>query len=196
MSLFNDDHELLAAFRRGCPRAMERVYHSCSGLVEGHVRAWVREAQLHDSLVADFVQETFLRAFAARARAGFDAQRDFSPYLVSIARNCLIDFLRRKRREVLDAPTNLVGRIDAESARWDEVSEPKLNAVLTSYVDSLPPELRRVLEQRVLLERSQSAACAALGVTRQRLRSGEHQLRLRLRKQLILAGVPISELQR
>jgi RNA polymerase sigma-70 factor (ECF subfamily) len=160
------------------------------------VRAWVREAQLHDSLVADFVQETFLRAFAARARAGFDAQRDFSPYLVSIARNCLIDFLRRKRREVLDAPTNLVGRIDAESARWDEVSEPKLNAVLTSYVDSLPPELRRVLEQRVLLERSQSAACAALGVTRQRLRSGEHQLRLRLRKQLILAGVPISELQR
>lgn len=45
------------------------------------------------------VQNTFVRAFSPSARAAYDGLRPFGSYLVTIARNLLIDEARARNRE-------------------------------------------------------------------------------------------------
>ena len=63
----------------------------------------------------DVVQETFLRAYRAFDR--FDPQAQVSTWLCSIASNCAIDLLRRRRRRPVDA-------LDRPGAREVAGSEP------------------------------------------------------------------------
>jgi DNA-directed RNA polymerase specialized sigma24 family protein len=76
----------------------------------------------------------------------------------------------------------------------ESLNDPRLLAVLESYLSSLPPPLHGVYEQRFALGLSQQEACRILGLTRRKLRTGEERLRSGLRKALRGAGVPQDEL--
>lgn len=88
-------------FRDGERAALERVYREHVALVRSSVRAGLyRTGRLSSSNLADIVQETFVKAFSRTGRQGYDGTRAYAPYILAIARNCLIDWLRRARREV------------------------------------------------------------------------------------------------
>ena len=136
--------------------------------------------------VADLVQETFARAFGERARLGFDGIREFGPYLGTIARNLLVDWARRRGREV---PSELAPDVLASPAR-DESSdeawaEPGTMQKVEAYLKSLPPELAAVHRERHVLSRSQRyAAEVTRDSSRQQLRTREQRLRDGLRRWL------------
>src|SRR5689334_18639017 len=104
MPLFEDAPGLLVAFREGNPEALSTVYRHYVRAVDGYLRALARRAGTPDlcqaSAVADLLQEVFIRAFSPSARLGYDGLRDFGPYLNTIARNCFIDTLRKRKVEV------------------------------------------------------------------------------------------------
>jgi DNA-directed RNA polymerase specialized sigma24 family protein len=56
------------------------------------------------TVIADLVQEVFVRAFSTDARHAYDGRREYGHYLAAIARNCFIDLLRARRREILIDP--------------------------------------------------------------------------------------------
>jgi RNA polymerase sigma factor (sigma-70 family) len=126
-----------------------------------------------------------MRAFAPTARAGFDGQRDFAPYLFAIARNTMIAWARRAGREVptdwpeLETLANAIGDLDDAGD-----SDPKVRAVVASYVEELEPRLKAVHEARYLRGLSQEEGAAALGISRQALRTLEQRLRTGLRRAL------------
>src|ERR671919_469239 len=94
------DPALLEAFRRGEREALARVYRDHVDDVEAFLRARLaRAGRLTAWSLADLVQDVFLRAFANKARASYDGQREYQPYLRALARNLLIDRLRRSVRE-------------------------------------------------------------------------------------------------
>jgi RNA polymerase sigma-70 factor (ECF subfamily) len=199
MSVFRDHPELLSAFREGRREALERVYRAYVREVDAYLRAQARAAACselgHASAIADIVQEVFIRAFSAQARRGFDGLRDFGPYLTAIARNCFVDALRARGREVLKAPEQLSLIVDeppAEVPRW---CEPTILSVLTAYLRELPADLNGVYEQRFTLGQSQEEASAALGISRRTLRTAETHLRRGLRQALIRAGISLREPQ-
>src|SRR6185436_19449677 len=53
-----------------------------------------------DDEIADIVQEVFARSFSHSARASYDGERDYAPYLYAVARNVLTDRARRVGREL------------------------------------------------------------------------------------------------
>jgi len=191
MSVFEDAPGLLVAFREGKPEALSIVYRHYVRSVDGYLRALARRAGTPDlcqaSAVADLLQEVFIRAFSPNARLSYDGLRDFGPYLNTIARNCFIDTLRKRRIEV---------PLGIEDLRADEATDvglddydPKVVAVLESYLGQLSNPEKRVYEARFVLGRSQEAACEALGLSRRSLRTAEDRLRKGLRKALFMAGV-------
>ena len=171
------DRVLLDGFRRGEREALQNIYCRYVGVVEDRVRAVLgRIGRLAAPDLADLVQDTFLQAFSDRARAQYDGERDYGPFLVTIARNVVIDWLRRSGREV---PTPDVLDCFAEEPVID--SDPTLfdSALLANteaYIRDLTPELRAIHHVRFVLGLPQRQAAAAIGISRQSLRTLEKKL--------------------
>ena len=146
---------------------------------------------LPKSAVEDLLQDTFLRAISPKARLTYDSNRNYLPYLKTIARNCLIDSLRLEGREVL---VNSIEELGTECPSSLAHSDPTLLRILRVQMNALPVELSAILIQRFLLERSQSQASSALGITRAALRTREKQLCRHLRANLQAEGVVIGDL--
>ena len=194
-----NDRELLEHFRAGDPVALTRIYWS-------HVARVERLIQLGPSLrdgvavrgaggspdLADMVQDVFIKAFSAAGREGFDGLRSYCNYLLTIARNVLIDRFRREgtvrsgiKGVALDLALAAAERQDEEPP-W---TDPARVAVVQTYLAGLSPELRAFHHQRYGLDVSQEAAAAALGLTRQRVRTLEKRLRSGLARALAKAGL-------
>jgi RNA polymerase sigma factor (sigma-70 family) len=192
MPLFRDSPELLVAFREGRREALETVYRHYVRPLDSYFRAlarWAGSAELaQPSVVQDLLQEAFIRAFSDSARHGYDGMREFLPYLRTIARNCFIDQLRKRRHEIPLATDEPPLALE-EPPRTDDEYEPEVLAALEAYLRDLPPALKGVYEQRFVLGRSQETACDNLGISRRTLRTHEEHLRRGLRKALRMAGL-------
>lgn len=198
MTVFREQPELLEAFRKGERRALERVYRAYVRGLDSYLRTLARATSCPElaqpSAVADALQEVFVRAFSPEARKRFEADRPFGPYLRAIARNLFVDLLRARGRETHDIedslPESATTEIDGDGAR-----DPRVSAVVLSYLGALPKPLRGVYEQRFVLGQSQEDARTALGVTRRQLRTAEERLKRGLRKALVHAGILPGDLK-
>jgi RNA polymerase sigma-70 factor (ECF subfamily) len=179
------ERALLEAFRRGDREALERVYSSHVRHVEERVRAVLnRLGKLTAADLADLVQDAFLQAFSERARGQYDGERDYGPFVIAIARNIVIDWIRRSGREVPMA--DLLGwfaeepAVETESEAFDSV----LLANTRAYIDGLAPNLQEVHRVRFVLGMPQRQAAAAMGISRQSLRTLEKKLLSGFRRHL------------
>src|SRR2546423_13639434 len=100
MTLFLQDPDLLSRFRAGEREALARVYWHYVAKVEDLVYLTLRSSDRASGVVADLVQEVFVKVFAARARRAYDGVRPFAPYVLTVTRNVLTDRGRLARREV------------------------------------------------------------------------------------------------
>jgi RNA polymerase sigma factor (sigma-70 family) len=177
---------LLESFRRGERAALESVYRTHVDAVERFLASRLGRARRFSAMnLADLVQEVFLRAFSPSARNSYDGARDYAPFLITVARNVLIDWLRRTAREV-GAPENPEALVDAaaDDPAEDELFEPELVAATRSYVEKLSPELREVHDRRFVKAEPQTSVAEALGISRQNLRTLEKKLVDGLRREL------------
>jgi RNA polymerase sigma-70 factor (ECF subfamily) len=194
MTIFREYPELLAGFRRGESRALEAVYRRYVEPVERIARRAVRIAEARSGLeaaddVADLVQEIFSRAFEERARLAYDGLREFGPYVATIARNLLIDWSRRHGRQLSGAELELQIGADDEAGTGPWTADPVLMQRVETFLASLPPELKRVHEQRYVLGHTQEETARVLGLSRQKVRTRELRLQRELRRQLRRAGI-------
>jgi RNA polymerase sigma factor (sigma-70 family) len=185
--------DLLRGFRRGERDALARVYRLHIDAVDDLVRAaLLRAGAFSAANLADLVQDVFMKAFADAARDGYDGLRDYAPYLLTIARNVVIDWLRRAGREIPTSDLEAALGADASGTDGEQPFPPPVLALAAAYVRALPPELKAVHERRFVLAEPQLQASAALGLSRQRLRTLEAKLVEGLRRELRRAGVDVS----
>jgi RNA polymerase sigma factor (sigma-70 family) len=197
-----DQVDWLARFRAGDPEILGLVYLNHVTQIEARLRRRCFTSRSGARLsveaigvdVADLVQEVFLHAFRPRARLAYDSRRPYANYLYMIARNILIDLLRASRRRVTTCP---FGPADPAAAQAPEVGEDSLTDEETRFsiarhLASLPPILRQLHELRYVAELSQDEAAAALGTTRQRLRTLEKRLLDGLRDELADRPRPVG----
>jgi RNA polymerase sigma-70 factor (ECF subfamily) len=192
------DPALLAGFREGRREVLERIYRDHVRAVEGYVRVLARASRAHhfaqSSVVADLVQDIFVRAFSARARASYDGLREFGPYLMTIARNCFVDLLRSSGREVPKSDDELVRLVEDATPAPEAFCDARTLEILNAFVAGLSADLRAVYEQRFVEGKSQIEAADALSITRRAVRTAEGHLRTGLRKALVRAGIRLSEI--
>jgi RNA polymerase sigma factor (sigma-70 family) len=199
MTVFENDPELLRQFQRGDKQALSRVYWHYIERIEAVVRrslsvAGYRHRMQHQLEIADLVQEAFVRAFAERARNAYDPVRQYGPYLVTIARNCVVDSLRHDGiEEHVDPQT--VGDTFEEwpheepSEPW---SDPETMALVEHFVRSLPAAEHDVFIERYEKGRSQIETAIQLRLSRQQVRTLEAHVRDGLARALSRAKLRIS----
>ena len=131
----------------------------------------------------DLVQEVFSRAFAPRARLSFDPSRVYGPYLLAISRHALVDWHRANRqRRRLDGSLWEVMSLTESSQSVVARDDLDPEKVIEAYVDTLDRRLQEVFDQMVVHGRSQRDTAAALGLSRQNVRTLEQRLRAGIKR--------------
>ena len=111
MTILNENRDLLDAFRRGEHEALTTVYHAYSdavlrclqtGFTDKHKGTFIRGVEnINERL--DLLQDIFLKAFSKNARESYDGIRPYRAFLLTIARNRLIDYWRAHARNPVAA---------------------------------------------------------------------------------------------
>jgi RNA polymerase sigma-70 factor (ECF subfamily) len=143
-------------------------------------RAFVRGRAGHAPWVDDVVQETLMAVH--RARRTYDPRRPLAPWFYAIARNRLIDAIRRERR------------IDAREIRVDEPPDdralPSIDADATidpgllDALRTLPPRQREVIEALKLKDQSVRDVSARLKMSESAVKVTAHRGYAALRRLL------------
>jgi RNA polymerase sigma-70 factor (ECF subfamily) len=196
------DGEHLAAFRAGQRDALGRVYRQHVADIAAFLRTGfmyttndkpVRFPGVRDSFeLESLVQEVFTRAFEARARLAYDGVRPYGAFLNGIARNIVLDQLRKQARhgEILAAPDVLDTTTAGEPPEW-EVSEDERRgrALVAEFLETECDDRDRSLYAlRHERELSQGDAARQAGLTRIQVRRWETKFRARLLRFLKRAG--------
>lgn len=193
MPIFEGQPSLLEAFRRGERWALERVYRDHVRMLDAYLRALARGARardaVNDGVIADSLQEIFIRAFSPATRDAYDSSRPYAPYLRRIARNLFIDRLRAHGRAHEHSLCALLDAGEPMPVECGAIADPLLAKVLSTYLGALSPPLFDVYQQRFVLGNSQEKACSSLGITRRRLRTDEERLKRGLRRALATHGI-------
>jgi RNA polymerase sigma factor (sigma-70 family) len=193
MPFFSGRPDLLKKFRDGDQGICEDVYWAYIDRVELIIRrgfqlqsgSQVAGVPAHE--VADVVQEVFAKAFRTPARLSFDGLREYGPFIATIARNTLADWLRARNRSVNPVASSLpdIPDIPDDDVHVDSAwADDATVRIVESYLSALPAELASIHKERFVLGRSQVQAAADLGLSRQQLRTREAKLKSGLRRLL------------
>jgi RNA polymerase sigma-70 factor (ECF subfamily) len=151
--------DLIQRLQRRDPQALADLYDRYGRLVYSLILRIVRDA----GIAEDLVQETFLRVWN-RAQ-GFDAQRgSIGPWLLAVARNRAIDYLRsaggRERNALeLDETDHPSLYTDMEQGL---LNSDKARRVKTA-MEKLSPNLRQVIELAYFEGLSQTEMAERMG---------------------------------
>ena len=156
-------------------RWFEGVYAATAESVYRYAHMLVREPFLAEDVTA----ETYLRAWRARGR--FLARGSVTSWLLSIARNCALDEMRKRREQVqLDSTDDFE---DITESLRRELSESDL-AAIHGAMQRLTPEQQQVIFLRFYEELPHESVAIRLGRTPNAVRAIQFRALSRMRKLL------------
>ena len=204
----SQDRPWLDGFRAGRSEALERVFRTYAPLVCAILRRGVSTASGHAPGVSrvyeqeDLLQEVFLRALSPDVRARYDGIRPYAAFIAGITRNVVLDHARksgraRSRVESYATDEALDAALDTALDTWtpdqpladDHALAHEERDAVSDFVAALDTEERRFVDVRFVEGLSQRDAAAALGTSRQRVRTAEDRLRERFRDFLKQRGL-------
>lgn len=176
-----DDFALVSRSRKGDDKAFETLVRTYQKLVYNVIYQMTRD---HDA-TRDLTQETFLRAY--RALPGFQADRSFKPWLLTIARNATLNHLRRVRgQDSLDElmESNSAMEPAARQSVEEEVEVRLSTSALNQALDDLPLKQKEVFVLRYQHDLPYDEIAAVTGTTLSSVKSLLFRARDNLRKAL------------
>jgi RNA polymerase sigma factor (sigma-70 family) len=204
---FKKNPKFLADFRSGQASALDRVYRSFFRPLRNFVlrgfafksegRQLYFQGLWEEHDLEDICQETFRRAFGAKARASYDGIRPYKNYLFTIARNAVITDLTNRRRQIpvgealmRDAPSDDLSPLeswvlaqrsvlgeDTPISSDEQVENLEIYALIMGYMEALTTEESEFFKLRFLSQCSQENTARRMGWNRARVRKLEARLR-------------------
>lgn len=195
------DRKLLAAFRRGEPAALARVLRTYVDDVARVLRRGVVVevdgqkvrvgTQLSETDLEGLLQDTFVRAFSPSAREAYDGIRPYSAYLVTIARNLLIDHGRRLQRESRLVGLDSIGEDNVAPVPADaeeSLEEKELSGLLERFRSELDESDQRIFQLRYEEQHNLAETARLIGWSEIRVRKRDTRIRAALLDALRSAG--------
>lgn len=191
------DRALLDGFRAGDREALQEVFRRYLPVVMRSLRGGARTAAggarlehgLDEMELENLAHDTFVRAFAPKARERYDGLRPYTAYIATIAKNLLIDEARRRRRRpgavALDDAPPLPADDDSP---MQHAEARELREVIDRFTERLGDRDRRVFTARFVEQRSLRDAAKALEISLFALRRVDARLRVDLLATLRDAG--------
>lgn len=132
------------------------------------------------------IQNTFEKAFSAKAIESYDGIRPYENYLFTIARNLTIDEFRKKKIRIdesfnVEKIDSVCSNINAEIKKNPEnnVLINELRELITKFVETIDSSEREIIKYRFEGGLSQEESALILNLTRRKVRTLEKNIRLK-----------------
>jgi RNA polymerase sigma-70 factor (ECF subfamily) len=133
-----DEQELIQRFIQGDELAFELLFYRYRGKVGHFIK---RSVPPHIDL-EETVHEVFLRIWINRDK--IDAQRPFGPYLFRVARNMVIDLLRKNIEQMVYLKEEVMLTDLCINDTDQKIEEKELQIWFQSMLDKLPEKRRSI----------------------------------------------------
>ncbi len=185
-----DDQALIARARKGDQKAFEALVNKYKNLVYSIMIRMVRNPQEAE----DLTQEAFMKAF--HAIHAFNEEYAFSTWLMKIATNNCIDFLRKKKLKTFSIDQPVQHKDDeiqmelpaAEPSPERELLSQEQRKLIQQAIEELPPLYRHVIVLRHQEEKSYEEIAEILdipiGTVKARIFRAREMLNKRIRELL------------
>jgi len=127
------DEELMLAYREGNTSAFNELYGRYAGRVYSYLQKRVFDRTERD----DLFQAIFLKLH--KSRYLYDSKFQFAPWLFTICRTALLDFLKAKKPAIVHEPvkTSSIDSTLTVSETVNELSERQRSAIEMRYSEGL-----------------------------------------------------------
>lgn len=193
-TMLETDRKLLDGFRRGDRSALERVYKAYADELIAFFRRgfgfqsggqYLRfRGSTSTFQVEDWVHEVFVKAFSESGRSQYDGLRPYGPYLKMIARNLVLDELRRKehrlRAQVEEVPEpgkTTDFEVSTPESPEEAARRQQLLRHVEEFVESLPQRERAVYTSRFREGLEQKDVAQKIGISVSKVKTSEKRIR-------------------
>lgn len=134
---YNED-ELLVLLRQGNQRAFHRIYDRYKIELGLRILRMVKSEELAEELL----QDLFMRLWQQREQ--IDIEKSLGAYLYRVAKNMVVDLLRRAAKEqqihqqIIAASTELYRHVE------ESLFAKENEAILRQAIDQLPPQRKKI----------------------------------------------------
>jgi RNA polymerase sigma-70 factor (ECF subfamily) len=203
MTELEQNPKLLQSFRKGEPMALTQVYHTYADIVFSFLAKGFtsRGSETGFSFggfrnhfdLETMAQDIFVRAFSESARLAYDGLRPYRNYLMTIARNLVIDHLRKTSREAnaLQQMTDMAVLDPQPTASQNpqhEAEQRELVQKVDDLVNAMPGLQQEIFQWRIRKGMSVETCAKKLKISEYRVKRSEKDIRRRLFQSLQQQG--------
>lgn len=169
------------ALIKKCQRGDRQAFEELIRLYYQYVSGFLLRSTGDKSLAEDLTQETFLKMIRNIERFDPGGTAGFGTWLITIAKNCCIDHLRRNRifpEDIDELPLE-----DRQNVA-DAVEQRLRYEQLLKAMETLPPEQALAIRLKYVEEMTLAEIAAQFGVQPKTIKSRIHDGTVKLRKKL------------
>lgn len=173
------------ALIKKCRRGDRQAFNELIRLYYDYVSGFLLKTTTDETLTEDLTQETFLKMIRNIEKFDPGGSAAFGTWLITIAKNCYIDHLRRNRiylENIDDLP------IEDERNVADEVEHKLEYERVLNAMETLPPEQALAIRLKYVENMTLAQIAERFGVQPKTIKSRIHDGTVKLRKKLNLEG--------
>ncbi len=171
------------ALIKKCQHGDQQAFDELIRLFYDYVFGFLLKTTTDETLSEDLTQETFLKMIRNIERFDPGGSAGFGTWLITIAKNCYIDHLRRNRiclEDIESLP------LEDEQNVADEVVRKIQYEQLLAEMDTLPPEQALAIRLKYVEDMTLAQIAERFGVQPKTIKSRIHDGTVKLRKKLNL----------
>ena len=173
------------ALIKKCQRGDRQAFDELIRLYYDYVSGFLLKTTTDEILTEDLTQETFLKMIRNIEKFDPGGSAAFGTWLITIAKNCYIDHLRRNRIYLEDIESLPIE--DTQNVA-DEVERRLQYEQVMKAMETLPPEQALAIRLKYVEDMTLAQIAERFGVQTKTIKSRIHDGTVKLRKKLNLEG--------
>ena len=173
------------ALIKKCQRGDRQAFDALIRLYYDYVSGFLLKTTADETLTEDLTQETFLKMIRNIEKFDPGGSAAFGTWLITIAKNCYIDHLRRNRIYLEDIESLPIE--DTQNVA-DEVERRLQYEKVMKAMETLPPEQALAIRLKYVEDMTLAQIAERFGVQPKTIKSRIHDGTVKLRKKLNLEG--------
>lgn len=169
------------ALIKKCRRGDRQAFDELIRLYYVYVSGFLLKTTTDEVLTEDLTQETFLKMIRSIDKFDPGGRAAFGTWLITIAKNCYIDHLRRNRIYIEDIDSH---PLEDERNVADEVERKLRYEQLLAAIDTLPTEQALAIRLKYVEDMTLAQIAERFGVQPKTVKSRIHDGTVKLRKKL------------
>ena len=164
-----------------CQQGDRQAFDTLVRLYYDYVSGFLLKTTTDETLTEDLTQETFLKIIRNIDKFDLGGSAAFGTWLITIAKNCYTDHLRRNRIYLEDIEAL---PIEAEQSVADEVERRLEYEQVLNAMETLPPEQALAIRLKYVEDMTLAQIAQRFGVQPKTIKSRIHEGTVKLRKKL------------